>query len=422
MAGISLNELASKLAQPLIQGATPLTGKSKLDYLGMDSDDSDSSTVATGDDIDAVQKSVAGIKTDVDGLKTDVSKLKGDVSEQGSEISANTNNIATNTSDIKAVKTEVSALKDQVSDQKDAISDNANNIATNTSEIDQLKRKVGVNNPLTLITSIPDLSSGTNIDPSTVANPWTTKKLIVQLYKTGNVMGNDPLPSLTIDTPLSGTGTGLSVNHDSMFGSPSDLPDFKIIMELEYLQWGSTIPWYYYRFSQAYQLKVSRLVVGYSGVVEDHFTAYGGGTVTVGTDLDYGSEWSAIGNHYYYLPNYQQDINDIEIDYTDTDGSNYNSATPILALITTGAWLATYSAGMWTLDTTGGSGGVYIAIYKGKLLVAKNSLSGQPLSTNRYLYTGSGFAFSYGDGLSKLSCDNGDKTVANLSKFINILQ
>lgn len=422
MAGISLNELASKLAQPLIQGSTPLTGKSKLDYLGMDSDDSDSSTVATGDDIDAVQKSVAGIKTDVDGLKTDVSNLKGDVSEQGSEISANTNNIATNTTNIKALQTDVSTLKGKVNDQQTAIDDNKNNIATNTADIAQLKKGGGQANPLKLITSIPDLSSGTNIDPSKVASPWTVKKVIVQAFKKGDSIGSDPLPNLTIDTPLSGTGAGLSLN--SVYG----LGDFKVIMELEYQQWVSPLPWYYFRFPQNYQLRVNRIVVGYNGVVEDHFIGYGGGTITVGTLLKYGDKWAQVNANFrwtdFNLPNYQQDINDVEIDYTDTDGSNYNSDSPILALIATGAWTATYHAGMWILDATGGNGGVYIAIYKGPLLVAKNSLNGSPLSTNRYLYIGS--ITDLNNSISSLHpnliCDNGNKAVVNLTSFINVRQ
>lgn len=422
MAGISLNELASKLAQPLIQGSTPLTGKSKLDYLGMDGNDSNDDTVATGKDLDSVQKSVDDIKTDVSSLKKDVSKLKGDVSEQGSEISANTNNIATNTSDIKAVKTDVSTLKDQVSDQKAAISENTNNIATNTADIAKLKKGGGQANPLKLITSIPDLSSGTNIDPSKVASPWTVKKTTIQLCKNNRTMDIDPLPNLTLDTPLSGTGSGLSLNNNL------NPPDFKIIMELEYMQCGSIIPWYYFRFPQPYQLKVSRLVVGYNNVVEDHFKANGGATVLPGSNLDYGETWATLNlgpysynatAYSYSLPNYQQDINNIEIDYTDTDGSNYNSDSPILALIATGAWTATYHAGMWVLDITGGSGGVYIAIYKGPLLVAKNSLSGTPLSTNRYLYK----TYTYiGVGFDGLTCDNGGKTIVNLSKFINVRQ
>lgn len=422
MAGISLNELASKLAQPLIQGATPLTGKSKLDYLGMDSDDSDSSTVATGDDIDAVQKSVDGIKTDVDGLKTDVSNLKGEVSNQGANISANANNIATNTTNIKALQTDVSTLKGKVNDQQTAIDDNKNNIATNTSDIAQLKKGGGQTSPLKLITSIPDLSSGTNIDPSTVTSPWTTKTVIVQLCDKGGTIGSDPLPNLAIDTPLSGSGAGLSLN------SVQNPVDFKIIMELEYLQWPSTIPWYYFRFSQTYQLRVNRLVVGYSGVVEDHFLGYGGGTFTIGTQLDYGAKWASIFSNFnwqnFNLPNYQQDINDIEIDYTDSDGKNYNSDSPVLALITTGAWVATFNAGMWTLDATGGSGGVYIVIYKGPLMVAKNSSNGSPLSTNRYLYIGTLTELNntFSSYHPNLICDNGNKTVVNLTSFINVKQ
>lgn len=296
---LKLSDLADKIAPHLIGVSTPFGGALAKNYIGADITDSDD-TLPTGEDLDKVKADTqAGI------------------------------------------------------DKANAGVENVNQQITNLkNEMENVGFKV--------MSHIPDLSNGKDLDASIIKDLRTAiNTYVISLNQT-----NDPYISL--DKPVTQT-------------APLMLPDkpypCQIQIQVEVHDYpAGAIPWYYFRLMPF--IKITAIRVKLADKIVNSFIQFDNdiqGNISEGMVVPFNKsiahlnigDWGGSRNNLLTPPSSITELPS-RVDYTDPrDGKNYNDTPSVMAVIPYGDWKATNNNGSWELTEGTTAGGLYIAVYKG---------------------------------------------------------
>lgn len=300
---LKLTDLADKIAPHLIGISTPFGGALAKNYIGANFDDPGGDTVPTGEDLDKVK---ADVKGDIDKANTGLNN----------------------------VKQEINNLKN---------------------EMENVGFKV--------MSHIPDLANGTDLDVSSIKDPRTK----ITAYTLQQKNGTDE-PYIPLDSPVTQTAP-------LILGVQPTPYQIQVAIRLHDYPSGA-IPWYYFRFMPYVEVLSIRVKLG-DTITNSYIQQYNdvtgliyeGMTLPLNSTIAFYNQYSWGNPTYLKTPQSSIASPPARVDYTDPrDGTNYNDTPAMLAIIPYGDWTAIDNNGSWQLSEGSTSGGFYIAVYKGKCI------------------------------------------------------
>lgn len=366
---LKLSDLADKIAPHLIGVSTPFGGALAKNYIGANISDSDD-TLPTGEDLDKVK---ADAQAGIDKANAGVDKANAEVEKANAGVDKANAGV----------------------DKANAGVDKANAGLENVNqEINNLKNEME-NVGFKVMSHIPDLSNGQDLDPSTIKDPRTaiTTYLLQQHSGTSE-------PYITLNTPLTQT-TPVMVDSRQW---PWSLSNFQIQIQLEVHDYPiGAIPWYYFHFTPYAKITAIRVKLGntigdafiqrandISGIISE------GMSVPLNSSIVHSDDYDPLKT-----PQSALTLPPSRIDYTDPrDGTNYNDTPAMMAIIPYGNWDAKNNNGSWSITQGSTAGGLYIAVYKGKCICYDLQVGNGPAMggwTKRYGQYASGYGIgTYG--------------------------
>ena len=274
--------------------------------------------------------------------------------------------------DIKQVKADVQGGIDKANQE----------IANLKNEMENVGFKV--------MSHIPDLANGTDLDTSTIKDPRTAISTYTLQQKNGT---SDDYIDLT--TPVTQT-------MPLMLGDNPSPYQIQIKIEVHDYPNGA-IPWYYFRMMP--YAKIVAIRVKRDAVIVNSFTQSGndtGGLIYEGMTLPLSSTIAHLGSYSWTRTNLSTPQSILtsppkNVDYTDPrDGKNYNDTPAMMVIIPYGDWDAKNKNGSWSITQGSTAGGLYIAVYKGKCICYDIQVRSDPTSggnnwTKRYAHYASGY-------------------------------
>ena len=258
-------------------------------------------------------------------------------------------------------------------------------IATLKNEMENVGFKV--------MSHIPDLANGTDLDTSTIADPRTSITSYVLKQNNGT---SDAYIDLT--APVTQT-TPLMLSDN-----PSP---YQIQIKIEAHDYtNGAIPWYYFHMMPYAKIVAIRVKLG--DVIVNSFTQGGNdvtGLIYEGMTLPLSSSIAHTGSQPWTRQNLSTPQSTLtsppkQVDYTDPrDGTNYNDTPAMMAIIPYGNWDAKVNNGSWSITQGSTGGGLYIAVYKGKCICYDIQVRSDPTYggdnwTKRYAHYATGYSIA----------------------------
>lgn len=243
-----------------------------------------------------------------------------------------------------------------------------------------------------VMSHIPDLTNGTDLDTSTVKDPRTSISTYLLQQKNGT---SDAYIDLT--TPITQTAPLTFSDNPS---------PYQIQIQLEVHDYpNGAVPWYYFHLMP--YIKITAIRVKLNDTITNSYTQGGNdisGNISEGMTVPFNSSIAHIGQWYpqTFLSTPKASIVSppARVDYTDPrDGVNYNDTPATLVIIPYGDWDAKNNNGSWAITQGSTPGGLYVAVYKGTCICYDIRVTPDPTSTGTWTkrygkYYNAGFSLS----------------------------
>ena len=263
-------------------------------------------------------------------------------------------------------------------------------INKNNQEIANLKNEME-NVGFKVMSHIPDLANGSDLDVSTIKDPLTS----ITTYDIRQKNGTSD-PYIALDAPVTQT-TPLMLDDNPQ---PCQI---QIKLEVHDYPTNAAVPWYYFHFTP--YAKITAIRVKFNDIIVNSFNQGGNsvtGLISEGLQIPLNSSVAHFGSYYNrtWLSSPQSTLTSppAKVDYTDPrDGKSYNDTPAMMAFIPYGNWDAKDNNGSWSITQGSTDGGLYIAVYKGPCICYDLEVGNGPVQgswTKRYGHYASGYAIS----------------------------